>query len=148
MTASSTLDTRLAAADLQIIDAICDRFEADHRAGRAVNLASYLSEAPSSGEVVLFRELLNLELEFRHRNGEQPDAHSYHQRFPELVGVIDAAFQSWHDRLTTEQRGKSLNHHHGGTTLRSAWRDSGKRRHRSLGRVNVRYGPGISSAWL
>ena len=50
MISRSTLDTHLVAADLQVIDAICDRFEADHRAGRLYHLASYLSEAPPAGK--------------------------------------------------------------------------------------------------
>jgi eukaryotic-like serine/threonine-protein kinase len=116
MTANSMLDTRLAAADLQVIDAICDRFEADHRAGRQAHLASYLSEASPAGKAVLFRELLNLELEFRQENGEQPDARTYHQEFPELVGVIDAAFQLRQDRSTMAQ-GAGSNDCYGGTTV-------------------------------
>ncbi len=67
MNSRSTLDAQLPAADLQQIDAICDRFEADWRAGRRPDLASYLSEAPPGGKAALFRELLNLELEYRHR---------------------------------------------------------------------------------
>ena len=107
MTSRPTLDTQLAAADLQIIDAICDRFEADHRTGRLVDLASYLSEAPPGCRAVLFRELLNLDLEFRHENGEQPDARSYHRQFPDLGEAIDAAFESRANRISTVRRGRS-----------------------------------------
>jgi eukaryotic-like serine/threonine-protein kinase len=117
MTVSSMLDTRLAAAHLRVIDEICDRFEADHRAGRPLDLASYLSEAPLGGEAVLFQELLNLELEFRHGNGEQPDARSYHQQFPELGSAIEAAFQAWHDRLTIARCSESLTDRGAGTAL-------------------------------
>ena len=46
MSSRSTMDAPLAAAELQEIDAICDRFEAAWRAGRRPDLAKFLSEAP------------------------------------------------------------------------------------------------------
>ena len=70
MTFRSTLDAALAAADLHEIDAICDRFESAWRAGRRPDLASFLSEAPPGGLALLFRDLLNLDLEFRVKSGE------------------------------------------------------------------------------
>ena len=107
MTSRSTVDARLTAADLQQIDAICDRFEVDLRAGRQPDLTWYLPEAPPDGEAALFRELLNLELEYGQEIGEQPDARSYYQRFPELVEVIDAAFQA---RQLAARGGPSSDH--------------------------------------
>lgn len=105
MNARDTLDRHLAAADLQAIDLICDRFEADRRAGRQTDLASYLSEAPAAGKAVLLRELLNLELELRYEDHKRPDARSYHERFPDLADVIDAAFESWNHRVLTARHG-------------------------------------------
>ena len=92
MTFRSTLDAALAAADLHEIDAICDRFESAWRAGRRPDLASFLSEAPPGGLALLFRDLLNLDLEFRVKSGETLDAQSYIQKFPELADHVDAAF--------------------------------------------------------
>ena len=60
------------------------------------------------GEAALFRELLNLELEYAQETGEQPDARLYYQRFPELVEVIDAAFETRH--VAKRQGGPSSDH--------------------------------------
>jgi eukaryotic-like serine/threonine-protein kinase len=98
MTSDSALDTLLPAVDLQQIDEICDRFEADWCAGRQPDLASYLSAAPTGARTALFRELLNLELEYRRGNGEHPDFQSYYERFPDLSGVIDNVLAAWNDR--------------------------------------------------
>ena len=116
MTPRPTLETQLAAADLQIIDAICDRFETDHRTGGLVDLASYLSEAPAGCRAVLFGELLNLELELRHENGERPDARSYHRQFPDLGNAINAVFESRANRVSTVRR-KCSSDRDGGTTV-------------------------------
>ena len=45
MSFRSTIESTLGAVELQQIDAICDRFEAEWRAGRRPDLASYLSSA-------------------------------------------------------------------------------------------------------
>jgi serine/threonine-protein kinase len=92
MTSDSTVTAGLPAADLRRIDAICDRFEADWRSGRRPDLAAFLSEGPPGSTPSLFRDLLGLELEFRHALGERPTARSYHQRFPGLVAIVDAVF--------------------------------------------------------
>ena len=92
-------------ADLQVIDAICDRFEADCRDGRHADLASYLARASHVARSVLFRELLNVELELRHSNGERPDVRSYYRRFPDLTDVIDAAFEARGARVTEAHAG-------------------------------------------
>ena len=97
MSFRSTLNGPLAAADLHKIDAICDRFEAAWRAGNRPDLASFLSEAPAGGQALLFRDLLNLDLEFCVKIGEKPDPEGYLQRFPELADQIDAAFAHVHD---------------------------------------------------
>jgi tetratricopeptide (TPR) repeat protein/predicted Ser/Thr protein kinase len=76
------------------LDAVCDRFEAAWRSGRRPDLASYLSEAPAGVKVPLFRNLLNLDIEYRRQRGEQPEAQSYHGLFPELRDVVDAAFRA------------------------------------------------------
>ena len=101
MTTHETLDICLAAADLRAIDLICDRFEADRRAGRPTDLASYLSDAPAAARATLFRELLNLELDLQQKDPVRPDARIYHQRFPDLADEIDAVFESWNNRVLT-----------------------------------------------
>ena len=105
MSSRSTLAAQLPAADLQQIDLICDRFEAEWRAGQRPDLASYLSEAPPGGKAPLFHDLLNLELEYRLENGDRPEPRSYHEQFPELASMIDAAFAIRHDDVTATRQG-------------------------------------------
>jgi tetratricopeptide (TPR) repeat protein len=109
MKPQSTLDIDLPAADLQQIDAICDRFEADCLAGRGLDLATYLADAPPGGRAALFHDLLNLELEYRRQTGERPDPRSYYQRFPDLTGVIDAAFTFLRNRAVGTEPGNADN---------------------------------------
>ena len=47
------------------IDAVCDRYEAAFKAGRAPRIEDDLAEAPGPDRPPLFRELLVLELELR-----------------------------------------------------------------------------------
>ena len=93
MNARSTLDEPVVpvTAFLQI-DAACDRFESDCRAGRSPDLAAYLAEAPEDAREPLFRNLLAIELEYRLRRGEHPDAQAYREQFPGLGPVIDSVF--------------------------------------------------------
>jgi serine/threonine-protein kinase len=88
------LDLRLPVTDLQQIDAICDRFEAAWSTGQTPDLASFLSEAPANVQAHLFGALLPIELEYRTQRGEQPDARSYHERFPAFRAIVAAAFGS------------------------------------------------------
>jgi hypothetical protein len=118
MSFRSTLDAPLAAAELHEIDAICDRFEAAWRAGPRPDLASFLSDAPPGGQALLFRDLLNLDLEFRVECGEKPHAEAYLERFPEFAEQVDAAFARGHDDLNTTRPSKRIDG--SGTTVSSA----------------------------
>jgi tetratricopeptide (TPR) repeat protein/predicted Ser/Thr protein kinase len=76
------------------IDAACDRFEDDCRAGRDPDLAAYLDGVPGEARAPLFRNLLGLDLDYRRRRGEHPEAGPYRERFPDLVDVVDSVFRS------------------------------------------------------
>lgn len=76
------------------IDAACDRFESECRAGRSPDLASYLADVPEKAREPLFRNLLNLDFEYRRLRGERPDAQRYREQFPELSEVVDSVFRS------------------------------------------------------
>ncbi len=80
------------------IDAACDRFEDDCRAGRNPDLAEYLAGVPEGAREPLFRNLLGLDLEYRRRRGERPDARRYREQFPGLSEVVDSVFRSLTDR--------------------------------------------------
>ncbi len=60
--------------DLTRLVEVCDRFEAARRAGRGPRIEDFLAEAPGAGRSVLFRKLLELELEPPRGSGRSPDA--------------------------------------------------------------------------
>jgi serine/threonine-protein kinase len=68
---------------LLLIDAVCDRFEDEWRAGRRPDLAAYAAE-PCADRTALVRELVRLDVEYRRCAGEQPGRPEYAERFPEV----------------------------------------------------------------
>ena len=61
--------------------------------GQRPDLAEFLADVPASVRAQLFRDLLSLDLEYRRRLGEQPDARSYCERFPEFRGAGGHGFR-------------------------------------------------------
>jgi eukaryotic-like serine/threonine-protein kinase len=80
-------------ADLHEIDAVCDRFEQAWCGGQRPDFAKFLADVPVHARPQLFRDLLSLDLEYRRRLGEQPDAQSYCERFPEFA--VPAVNSPW-----------------------------------------------------
>jgi tRNA A-37 threonylcarbamoyl transferase component Bud32 len=87
------------------LDPLCDRFEDELLAGRRPRLEAYLDGVPASDQPALLRELLGLELDYRTRRGERPQAEEYRQRLPELANAIEAVFA---DRFTTGPEAHSV----------------------------------------
>jgi WD40 repeat protein len=71
---ASQLDVDL----MRQIDAVCRRFEADHRAGKSPVIADYLGEVPEAGCSALRSELIGLEQEMRRSDetSARPDSGS------------------------------------------------------------------------
>jgi serine/threonine protein kinase len=74
------------------VDEACDRFEAAWKAGQLPRIEDYLADVPEADRALLFRELLELEIELRREGGERPTAEEYHGRFAEYVELIHAVF--------------------------------------------------------
>jgi tetratricopeptide (TPR) repeat protein/predicted Ser/Thr protein kinase len=91
-------DPAVPLTEFRRIDAACDRFEDDFREGRDPDLAEHLSGVPDEARARLFRDLLGLDLDYRRRRGERPEARGYRARFPELVDVVDSVFRSMTER--------------------------------------------------
>src|SRR4051794_1112223 len=72
----------------QCIDETCDRFEAAWRAGERPQLEDHLGAVAESGGAELLRHLLAVELAYRNRLGEHPQAAEYRSRFPRDDGLI------------------------------------------------------------
>src|SRR5512135_483320 len=88
----ATCDDSLSVADLDQLIALCDRFEADWKLGRARSIEDELREAPERLRERLLCDLLAVELEVRTARGEALCQDEYRGRFPDLAGVIEAAF--------------------------------------------------------
>jgi serine/threonine-protein kinase len=79
---------------LKRLDEACDRFETAWLANERPHLEEFMGEASSAERAALLGELLKLELEYRRRRGEHPNAQDYALRFPDqaqVVGVVFAA---------------------------------------------------------
>ncbi|MCH5377056.1 MAG: serine/threonine protein kinase, partial [Planctomycetes bacterium] len=74
------------------IDAICDEFQSELRAGKCPRIEEYLTRVPDSVRPKLFDELLGGELELRAKAGEQPTVAEYVFRLPEYEQRVKAAF--------------------------------------------------------
>lgn len=74
------------------IDRICDRFEAEWKAGARPAIEAYLRQATEAQRGGLLRELMGREVEYRLRAGERPLLTEYLQRFPDLRDVVQAVF--------------------------------------------------------
>jgi WD40 repeat protein len=76
----------------RLADRVCDRFEADCRAGGPTPLIEdYLGDVTEPDRSVLAAELIALEVHYRRLRGEAPQHAEYRQRFstldPEIIGA-------------------------------------------------------------
>jgi serine/threonine protein kinase/tetratricopeptide (TPR) repeat protein len=74
------------------VDAVCDRFEGAHRAGRRPQIEDYLAGTPDPEQPILLRELLALDLAYRSRRGEVPTAEEYARQLPDHIELIRDVF--------------------------------------------------------
>jgi serine/threonine-protein kinase len=65
-------------------DQECDRFEAAWRAGQRPCIEDHLAAVPEAERPPLLRELLLLEVDYRHLAGDHPQADEFLDRFPAL----------------------------------------------------------------
>jgi serine/threonine protein kinase len=74
------------------IDLACDAFEAIWGKGERPRIEDYLEQEPLKFRDRMLRELLEIELELRQRNGEMPVEDEYYERFPDHREMIDGLF--------------------------------------------------------
>jgi len=65
------------------IDILCDAFEREWIAGKRPRLEDYLADTSEPERSTLLKDLLDVELEYRQKHGEQPTVDEYLSRFPE-----------------------------------------------------------------
>src|ERR1051326_981314 len=79
---------------LERMVSVCDRFEAEWRAGRRPVIEDFLAAAAAADRLPLFERLLGLELELRRAAGEALSRNEYQSRFPNFSAIVDTVFAS------------------------------------------------------
>jgi serine/threonine-protein kinase len=74
------------------IDGICDRFEAQWKAGGRPRIEDCLGQVPQVVRPALLGELVRVELEYRRRLGERPAEQEFRERFPEDGPLLAGLF--------------------------------------------------------
>jgi tetratricopeptide (TPR) repeat protein len=72
------------------VDAVCGRFEQAWANGQRPRIEDYLAEAAEPDRAALLRELIALEMGYRRKAGEKPQAAEYHARFADLARILSA----------------------------------------------------------
>src|SRR5262245_26723006 len=75
------------------VDSLCDQFEAAWRSGRRPRIEEVLEAGPGPWRSERLRQLLGVELAYRRRGGQTPDAEEYRRRFLEFAEIVDEAFE-------------------------------------------------------
>ena len=83
-------------AELELIIAACERYEADWNAGRSRSIENAVKTASAAIRPRLFRELLALELELARRAGQAVDEGEYVDRFPDSAAAVRDVFIGRH----------------------------------------------------
>ena len=85
---------------LELVSAVCNRFEEAWLAGRRPRIEDYLGYGPEERERdALLKGLIDLDVFFRRRQREIVDASDYQKRFPSLppdwlAGTVTMAYSS------------------------------------------------------
>jgi hypothetical protein len=74
---------------LERLDAACDRFESEWKAGGNPRIEDYLANAAQPDREALLAALLAVEIELRRRDGLPIDTASYSARFPDHHGTVE-----------------------------------------------------------
>lgn len=104
-------DDTHAGVQSDLIDQICDRFEAAVREGREPRIEDFVGSYPELNRQTLLRELIALELDLLGRAQEtitfdvqhpQGLFHSYHQRFPDAKPILDELQSEWVQKISKQ----------------------------------------------
>ncbi|MBT6158039.1 MAG: serine/threonine protein kinase [Planctomycetaceae bacterium] len=77
------------------LDATCDRFEAELKAGQTPQIEEFLYQTTGKTRSTLLSLLLQVEIELLSGKGKRPEPQSYHKRFPDHADAVTAAFAKW-----------------------------------------------------
>ncbi len=74
------------------IDALCDEFEVEFRAGRRPKIQTYLDRVPVAEQAALLRELIAVDIECRVQQGESPAHEDYGRLVRDGASVLTELF--------------------------------------------------------
>jgi eukaryotic-like serine/threonine-protein kinase len=89
------------------MQSICDRFRRQLKRGAHARIEDYLGQLDDAAEGALFQNLLQLDMEFRRRNGETPTSEDYIQRFPQFADQVRQTFFESHTMSHDSQQASS-----------------------------------------
>ncbi len=98
MTLDPDNTAEIPASALACIDEVCLNFEHAWRLGSEPKLEDYLNGFSQPLRAPLISELILLDIDYRERNGEHPQAQDYHSRLPGDRSTIESVF-SHHEIL-------------------------------------------------
>lgn len=90
----SALPSDLSPSHVKRLIRICDRFEADWRAGLRPRISEIVGDLPEPDQSGVLRMLLGLELRLRRELGERPTPSDYEREFPGRTDLISSVFES------------------------------------------------------
>jgi len=74
------------------IDSLCADFRKRWKGGRPPRIEEFLEQVGEDARSNLFRNLLQLDIRYRQRSGEQPRSDDYLKRFPQFASIIRHCF--------------------------------------------------------
>ena len=84
--------TRTPVDAARLVDQLCDEFESSWQQGIRPEIAHYLVRIDARTRDSLLKELILIDLHYRHSCGEPPESQDYFNRFPNSAEIINAAF--------------------------------------------------------
>ncbi|MBT6493434.1 MAG: serine/threonine protein kinase, partial [Planctomycetaceae bacterium] len=119
------------------LDATCDRFEAELKAGQTPQIEEFLKQTAGKARSTLLSLLLQVEIELLSGKGKRPEAQSYLKRFPDHADAVNKVFAR---RSSSRSPAKDTANHKSPpveTSTGSRTKHAGQSHPASLGRFQI-----------
>ena len=67
---------------------ICKQFRETWKQGKQPSLEAYLEKVEQAARMTLFRNLIDIDIEFRFQSNQNPESSEYIERFPQYDRLI------------------------------------------------------------